>query len=90
MEKAPVIPLNERLVVTPTEFRLLVGIGSDRMQQWLLDETFPAFRDAEKKGVIAFIPLRAAEEWLNQRGELRLNMPRPLKRFDPKKGVNRK
>ena len=90
MEKPMAIPIYERLAVTPSEFRSLVGIGNDRMEQWLLDETFPAFKDSDKKGAVAFIPIRAAEEWLIRRAELRLNMPRALKRFYPKKGAAKK
>ena len=75
------ISLSDRLVVTPTELAKMVGVGFNQVQIWLLDETFPAFREQDKKYVTIRIPVKAAERWLTQRAERRENMPKPLRRF---------
>lgn len=75
------VPLHLRQSVTESQFAQLNGVGSDRVREWILDPTFPAFRDSSEKGARTVIPVEPALEWLAKRAKNRDNMPKTMKSY---------
>lgn len=62
----------ERINISVDEAARLLHIGRNSLTEIIeSDETFPAFAVGRK----ILIPVKAVEEWANNRGKLRIGMP---------------
>ena len=71
----------EKLLLTPSELAECTGVSRDRVEAWLMQPDFPAFRDSDKAGSRTLIPVDRVREWFGTRGAKRLNMREAVKRY---------